>query len=531
MKIVSRLKAVLLIIAAAMLWSSTAMADFAAAEFKLLISETAQNDRDIAEFYEESEYTPLWAGRSREVRERRAAFFEFLSTFEFHGLPSTQSEAQKLSNLIRHARTQSELAIAEIETTKAYLKYAQMMQTGLLKPGEIDDHIVRKVPYRDRKSYLTALAQSTPSAFFRALPPSSLEYSRLVAERQRLLRSIAQGGWGDAIEAGGLLEMGSSGSRVIALRNRLIALGYLENTYSERFDEALRDAVFNFQANNGLKADGIAGPSTISMINMSPESRLKSVVVAMERERWTNMDLGDRHVLVNLADFHVKIMDKGRVTFETRSVVGHPEEDRRSPEFSDEIEYMIVNPTWHVPRSIATKEYLPLLQEDRFALDYLNLFDAEGEIVERFGLDFTEFTEEDFPFDMKQAPSTSNALGLVKYMFPNRYNIYLHDTPAKSLFAEESRAFSHGCIRLGDPFDFGYALLALQTNDPEGVFHEALETGEETQIDLEQHVPIHIMYRTAVGSADGNMGYRRDVYGRDAQIWSALESAGVELGV
>jgi murein L,D-transpeptidase YcbB/YkuD len=146
-------------------------------------------------------------------------------------------------------------------------------------------------------------------------------------------------------------------------------------------------------------------------------------------------------------------------------------------------------------------------------------------------LDFTEFTEEDFPFDMKQAPSTSNALGLVKYMFPNRYNIYLHDTPAKSLFAEESRAFSHGCIRLGDPFDFGYALLALQTNDPEGVFHEALETGEETQIDLEQHVPIHIMYRTAVGSADGNMGYRRDVYGRDAQIWSALESAGVELGV
>lgn len=531
MNFVSRIKSVLLVITAVMIWSSAASADLGSASFKLSIAETAHNDRDIFEFYSETEFVPLWTGRSREVRERRTAFFEFLNTFPFHGLPLAEHEAQKLSDLIRQARSQDDMAVAEIQTTRAFLKYAQMMQTGVLKPAEIDDHIVRKVPYRDRKSYLTALVQSTPAAFFRALPPTSAEYSRLAAERQRLLRIIAQGGWGAAVDGGEMLEVGATGTRVIALRNRLIAMGYLGDTYSERFDETLRDAVFNFQANNGLKADGIAGPSTVSMINVSPEDRLKSVVVAMERERWTNMDLGERHVLVNLADFHVKIIDQGRVTFETRSVVGHPEEDRRSPEFSDEIEHMIVNPTWNVPRSIATKEYLPLLQEDNFALDYLDLFDAEGEVVDRFGLDFTEFTEEDFPFDMKQAPSTSNALGLVKYMFPNRYNIYLHDTPAKSLFAEETRAFSHGCIRLGDPFDFGYALLALQTNDPEGVFHDALETGEETQIDLEQHVPVHIMYRTAVGSAEGPVGYRRDVYGRDAKIWSALKAAGVELGV
>ncbi|MDG1430625.1 MAG: L,D-transpeptidase family protein, partial [Paracoccaceae bacterium] len=160
---------------------------------------------------------------------------------------------------------------------------------------------------------------------------------------------------------------------------------------------------------------------------------------------------------------------------------------------------------------------------------YLNLLDPDGFIIDRQAVDFTEFTEEDFPFDIKQPPSNSNALGLVKFMFPNRYNIYLHDTPAKSLFGEERRAFSHGCIRLQDPFDFAYALLAVQSEDPQLEFLETLATGKETTLPLQSHVPVHIIYRTAVGQADGRMQYRRDVYGRDAKIWDALEQAGVAL--
>jgi len=130
---------------------------------------------------------------------------------------------------------------------------------------------------------------------------------------------------------------------------------------------------------------------------------------------------------------------------------------------------------------------------------------------------------------MRQPPSRSNALGLVKFMFPNPYNIYLHDTPAKNLFAREVRAFSHGCIRLADPFDFAYTLLSKQTDDPEGFFKAKLNTGKETKVLLEQPVPVHIIYRTAVTDSKDNIQYRRDVYGRDAKIWSALSSAGVAL--
>ena len=219
------------------------------------------------------------------------------------------------------------------------------------------------------------------------------------------------------------------------------------------------------------------------------------------------------------------------MTFQTRSVVGHRDLDRRTPEFSDVMEHMVVNPTWNVPRSIATKEYLPMLQRDPNAVGHLTLVDQRGRIIPREMVeDFTQFNERNFPFDMKQAPSRSNALGLVKFMFPNRHNIYLHDTPQKSLFGREARAFSHGCIRLNDPFDFAYALLARQEADPKAFFHARLSTGRETQIDLEEHVPVHLVYRTAFTQAKGRTQFRRDVYGRDARIWDALEAAGVSLG-
>ena len=193
------------------------------------------------------------------------------------------------------------------------------------------------------------------------------------------------------------------------------------------------------------------------------------------------------------------------------------------------MDHMVINPTWNVPRSIATKEYLPLLQQNPYAVGNLNLVDARGRIVSRDGIDFTQFDERTFPFDLKEPPSQGNALGLVKFMFPNRYNIYLHDTPAKNLFGREARAFSHGCIRLNDPFDFAYTLLRKQVRNPEAFFQEKLATRRETVVELEEHVPVHLVYRTAFTPAKGNIQFRNDVYGRDARIWSALERAGVSL--
>jgi murein L,D-transpeptidase YcbB/YkuD len=284
-----------------------------------------------------------------------------------------------------------------------------------------------------------------------------------------------------------------------------------------------------FQNDLGITPDGVAGEATLGEINRQVEDRLAALVVAMERERWLNMPLGDRHIWVNLTDFTAQIRDRGKVTFETRTVVGANSADRRSPEFSDQMELIVANPTWNVPRSIAVKEYLPMLQQNPMAAGHLRIIDRAGRTVDRSMVDFTAFSTRNFPFDLKQPPSDGNALGLVKFLFPNRWNIYLHDTPAKNLFGREVRAFSHGCIRLKDPFDFAYALLSRQSPDPKGLFQSHLNSRRESTIPIEAPVPVHLTYRTAFSTPKGRIAYRRDIYGRDARVFAALANAGVVL--
>ncbi|HOZ35140.1 MAG TPA: L,D-transpeptidase family protein, partial [Tabrizicola sp.] len=276
--------------------------------------------------------------------------------------------------------------------------------------------------------------------------------------------------------------------------------------------------------NHGLTADGSLGEGTILEINKTPEDRLKSVIVALERERWMDIDRSVKHVWVNLPDFKARIIDGGRVIFETRVVIGKDVPDQRSPEFSDEMEHMVINPSWGVPRSIVVKEYLPLLRQNPNAVGHLQIIDGRGRVVPRGSVDFSG----SFPYGMRQPPSDGNALGKVKFMFPNPYNIYLHDTPSKSLFDKEVRAYSHGCIRVADPFDLAHELLSWQSDDAEAEFEAALDTGRETTVKLLKTLPVHLVYFTAYPDTKGRMTYRRDVYGRDAAIFNALSVAGVE---
>jgi murein L,D-transpeptidase YcbB/YkuD len=306
-------------------------------------------------------------------------------------------------------------------------------------------------------------------------------------------------------------------------------MGFLPRTATQTFDNAIFGAVQRFQQAHGLAIDGEVGDGTRREINVPLERRLQSIVVALERERWINRPRGARHVWVNLTDFTASIVDNDVVSFQTRSVIGATDQDRQSPEFSDVMEFMVINPSWYVPRSIITKEYLPQLQRNPNAVRHLEITDSRGRQVNRGTVDFTQFTERTFPFSMRQPPSRGNALGLVKFMFPNQYNIYLHDTPAKNLFSRETRAYSHGCIRLNDPFDFAYALLAKQSSDPQGFFQSRLSTNQESRVDLNDPVPVHIVYRTAFTSATGELHFRRDVYGRDARIWNALAREGVAV--
>ena len=498
------------------------------AALRQAIAEFASDDRQLARFYRDTGFAAVWTGEGAVYHDRRRALISALRSAPSHGLPAGRYDVDGLVAQMRAARTLRDLGVVDVALSKAYLDFARDLQSGIVKPSSIDSGMVRKVRLRDRAENMAALINGDPFDAMRALAPQSPEYVRLRKEMQRLQVLMARGGWGETVP-GKKLEPGDSGAAVVKLRNRLVSMGYLGRSASMVYDRQIEAAVQQFQADHGLETDGVAGASTLSELNVPVEKRLHSVLVAMERERWLNRDRGQRHVLVNLADFTAKIVDDGKVTFVTRSVVGANKHDRRSPEFSDVMEHMIVNPTWNVPRSIAVKEYLPMLQKDPNAAGHLRLTDARGELVNRGEVDFTQFDTKNFPFDMKQPPSTRNALGLVKFMFPNAQNVYLHDTPAKSLFARETRAFSHGCIRLQKPFEFAYTLLARQSDDPKGDFHRVLNTGVETQVNLRQQIPVHIIYRTAIAPAKGNVQYRRDIYGRDGRIWAALEQAGVAL--
>lgn len=496
--------------------------------FKQALAATIAKDKDAVKFYKSRAYKPIWMGRNATDRKRRDALVIAFKNAGAHGLPTADYDGARLAANIQAASGAKARGQLEGIMTLSFMRYARDVQTGVLTPSRVDSEIARKVPYRGRLGTLIAFTKSTPSAFLKALPPKSVQYARLMKEKIRLEKMLGRGGWGPTVRAKSL-KPGQAGDSVVALRNRLVAMGFMRRTNSTAYDQNMVNAVKQFQSAHGLSADGVAGPGTLKQVNQSMETRLASVVVAMERERWINRPLGKRHVWVNLTDFSATIVDGNRVTFQTRSVIGATDKDRRSPEFSDVMEFMVINPSWYVPRSITTKEYLPLLQKNRNAVSHLEIRDSKGRTVNRSNIDFNKFDEKTFPYSMRQPPSRGNALGLVKFMFPNKYNIYLHDTPAKKLFSREVRAFSHGCIRLNDPFDFAYALLAKQSNDPVGFFQAKLKTGKEARVNLREPVPVHIVYRTAFVNAGGRLNFRRDIYGRDAKIWNALKREGVAL--
>lgn len=496
--------------------------------FKQALAQAVGKDKDLSKFYKERSYEPIWVGTTASDKKRRLALVAAFDTAGMHGLPASRYDATSLEARISSAKTPVERGRLEANLSKLFLQYARDVQTGMLVPERVDKDIQRAVPYRGRYGTMVAFSKSSASGFMKALPPRSSEYARLMKEKLRLERVLAKGGWGPTVKANSL-KAGATGDAVVALRNRLVEMGYLGSTKSAIYDDKMVAAVQQFQLAHGLSTDGAAGSGTLRQVNVQVEDRLKSILVAMERERWINRPLGDRHVWVNLTDYSAKIVDGGKETFKTRSVIGATDEDRRSPEFSDMMEFIVINPSWYVPRSIATNEFLPLLQSNPNAVSHLEMRDNRGKAIGRGNIDFTQFTEKTFPYSFRQPPSRGNALGLVKFMFPNKHNIYLHDTPAKNLFSRETRAFSHGCIRLNDPFDFAYALLAKQTSDPKSFFHEKLDTNTEVRVNLVDPVPVHLVYRTAFTSAGGNLQFRRDIYGRDAKIWNALRREGVVL--
>ncbi len=495
--------------------------------FRATLAESVASDPKLSAFYRENDYAPLWTGADHSAR--REALLTALARAPEHGLPTARYDIDGLIAAFEAVESERDRALLEAQVTKTFLQYARDISSGVLEPRQIDRGIVRELPRPDPKELLQEFAASAPVSFIRNLAPAAPEYARLFRARQDLERVIAEGGWGPRVPEARFTP-GTSGDAVVALRNRLIAMGYMQRSATASYDSALQAAVMQFQINHGLDADGIAGPATIRAINTPPEERLKSVIVAMERERWLNIPRGERHIWVNLTDFSSQIIDNDQVTFETISVIGAQASDRQTPEFSDRMTYLEINPDWTLPRSIIARSYWGALASG--GARHLQIVDAHGRVVPREAINFSRYTPANFPFNVRQPPGPNNALGEVKFMFPNPYAIYLHDTPERHLFRTTVRTHSSGCIRLNDPRDFAYELLSRQTDDPQGKYHSVLNTRQQTRVYLDEPVPVHLVYRTAFTNVRGELNFRDDMYGRDAKIYDALLRAGaVENGL
>lgn len=494
--------------------------------FRQALAEGVSGSSGLSAFYRETGYAPVWTGAEHAAR--RTALVSALSRAGEHGLPAGRYDLPGLLSAFQGVESERDRGFAEALASKAFVQYARDLSSGVLEPSAIIEQIVRRLPRPDTAQLMRDFIRAEPVSFMRNLAPRAPEYARLYHVKHELEAQIARGGWGARVPAGAALQPGQTGPAVIALRNRLIAMGYMPRLATARYDGVMQRAVQRFQIAHGIEADGIAGTATLNAINIEPQERVRSIIVAMERERWLNIERGDRHIWVNLADFHARIVDFDQVTFETVAVVGAQNPDMQTPEFSEFMTYLEINPDWTLPRSIVARSYWNGLVNGGHG--YLQLVDSRGNVVPREAVDFSAYTPRNFPFDLRQPPGPSNPLGRVKFMFPNPWAIYLHDSPARSLFRTTVRTHSSGCIRLNDPEEFAYELLSRQTYDPVGLYQGILRTGRQTRLNLDVPVPVHLVYRTAFTSVTGEINYRPDVYRRDVRIYEALQRAGVEMG-
>lgn len=480
----------------------------------------------IASVYAARAHAPIWlAGEGAAARALVAA----LNAAGDHALSPASYGAGPLAQRLSASGALNDAGL-EVALTRAYLAFARDLSGGRVDPASAGPNVFRRV---DRASPATLLQQAAASfdiaAHLARLAPQDPDYAPLAA-RYRALRDIAASGdWGPLVPPGATLRPGAVGPRVAAMRARLARMGDLVPAAAAadpaQFGPALAQGLRAFQRRHGLNADAVLGPATLAALNISAAKRADQIAVNLERMRWTNHQFGREQVVVNIPAFSVQVTRGGALAFEERVIVGTGE--NQTPEFSDEMELMVLNPAWNVPRSITVKEMLPKLRRDPGYLRRrgMELISASG-AVDPATIDFSAYNASNFPYRIKQLPADDNALGQVKFLFPNRHAIYLHDTPSKRLFSRDNRAFSHGCVRVRDPLTLAEILLVGQVGDPAGYVRNAIRRGREKHVRLASPIPVHLVYRTVFIDRSGAIQYRGDIYGRDRAVAAALRASG-----
>ncbi|MBM3520156.1 MAG: peptidoglycan-binding protein, partial [Alphaproteobacteria bacterium] len=459
-----------------------------------------------------------WVGTGR-----MTPFIQRLEDAEDDGLNPADYPVDPLIDL-RDAIEPNEVetaALAELYYSAFFVAYAADLRIGRVTPSMIDRRLFRNRKTVDVLRILTDLkGQYHPTEFLDTFESHNPHY-RALKKILGLYRAMAEEGDWVQIGAGANISPGGSDPRLAQIRHLLVQTGDYQgaDTTSSTYDPELVAAVKKFQTRHGLEAKGLIGKQTVLAMNVPPVERAQQIMLNMERWRWMPESLGDYHFMVNLAGFELQRVRGARIVERMDVVVGAVA--TQTPEFSDELEYVELNPTWTVPYSIATKEMLPKLRGNPYG--YAEDFDVfmNGKLTSWGAIDWSLYGPGSFPFTFRQHPGPKNALGRVKFMLPNPHNIYLHDTPAKDKFLATSRAFSHGCIRLSRPFDLAYVLLGEETGMAQSRIDAILAGGATTRVPLPRRIPVHLIYATAFYGKNG-IEFRPDVYGRDRKLYAAL---------
>ena len=311
----------------------------------------------------------------------------------------------------------------------------------------------------------------------------------------------------------------------------MIISGDLEEVneqHSDLFDDEMVLAVRRFQERHGRTVDGIVGPKTLSDLNVSVEQRVCQIELNLERWQQLPYDLGERFIMVNTASFQLEVVEKNRRLMKMRVVAGR--RSRCTPEVSGELTYLVLNPYWNIPHSIAKLDILPKIQEDPHYLMRQNIivfknWESDSPKIDAQSIDWSRVTEKGFSFKLRQEPGPRNALGRIKFVFPSQFSVYLHDTPAQSLFEKTQRDFSSGCVRIEKPIELASLLLKSEPKWTRKKILDTIHSGKTQVIWLSEKIPVHLSYWTAWVDENEMIHFRDDIYGRDKSLESLLSKS------
>ncbi|MEO1397276.1 MAG: L,D-transpeptidase family protein [Pseudomonadota bacterium] len=487
-----------------------------------------------------------WSGRSFQTEPMRAAYearsHNPIWTSGRSLTPAGEALIDELTNSYRDGLDPSEYLAAvrgfselsgtedaarlELALSNAFLTLGRDLFSGLTTPSVTDPNIIIKRKKVNYSQWLEGAGNVGPSEMLRTLRPNHPQYAQLRQMLAGYRALLLRGGW-PLVSKGETLKPGMSSPRVAEMRANLSARGYdgLNMPDNNVYDDVLKEVVMHFQKRHGLSADGVAGPNTFRAMNVSAEKRVDQLAINLERWRWLPRRLGDTHVLVNQAGFELFVMQGRKVVDNRRVIVGKP--FHQSPMFSSQIAYAEFNPTWTVPSSIAGKEMLPKIINNPNYLnergyDLFRGYGAKATPINPFAVDWSSVNPRKFPYTIVQPPGPKNALGQVKFIFPNKFSVYMHDTPSRTLFSRDGRAFSHGCIRIEKPLDFAKKLYSLQGGLDVNRIRPIVESKKRTRINLKRKMPVHLAYFTAWIDQNGVPLFFDDVYKRDKLVGKYL---------